>query len=172
MVKKATTPDKEKPELSLAIIEELKRKGFNQTQIAEMFGVTRQAVSWHKRTYNGTLSPREVVMENFPWVVSSQQTQCSAYRRLRDHGEYMATGGVGMKFDRIQRLKGFYKRMRDQVLEFDPDLPPVKGFAAHGGFALRPRTPQDEDLLIRVNKYATLSDEGRMIWRLPEQDDQ
>ena len=171
MVKKATTPDGSKPELSLAIIEDLKRKGYNQTQIAEMFDVTRAAVSWHKVTYNGTKTPREIVMESFPWTVPSAMTQCSAYRRLRDHGEYMATGGKGMKFDRVQRLQGFYKTMQDHVLEFDPEIPPQPGFAKHGGFALRPRTPQDGDLLIRVNKHTTLSDEGRMIWRLPEQGD-
>lgn len=35
-------------------IEELRRKGFNQTEIANLHGVSRQAVSWHKTTYGGT----------------------------------------------------------------------------------------------------------------------
>lgn len=162
-----TPASDERPELTIAVIEDLKNKGLNQSEIAEMFGVTRQAVSWHKKNYNGSLTPREVVLQSFPWTVSSRQTQCSAYRRLRDHGEYMATGGKGMDSGRLSRLPGFYELLKDQVLEFDPDLPSQPGFAKHGGFALRPRTDEDGDLLIRVNEYTNLTDEGRMVWRFP-----
>ncbi len=160
----------ELPELSLAVIEQLKAKGFNQSRIAELYGVSRQAVSWHLRTYNGTRTPRQQVLEaNFPWKVSQEHERCSAQRRLREHGEYMATGGKGMSEDKLSRLRGFYKMLRDQnaVLEYDPSIPPIDGFASRGGFALRPRRKKDGDLLIRVNEYTDLSDEGRMIWRFP-----
>ena len=51
--------------LSLAVIEELKTKGYSQSQIAAMYGVTRQAVSWHKQTYGGRPTEREAVLVHF-----------------------------------------------------------------------------------------------------------
>jgi hypothetical protein len=85
--------DKDGNPLTIAIIEELKAKGLNQSQIAARFGVTRQAVSWHRRTYNGVLTPREQLLEaHFPWKVSGRHLRTSPYRQLRDHGEWYATG--------------------------------------------------------------------------------
>ena len=162
----------ELPPLTVTVIDELKSKGFTQSDIARMYGVTRQAVSWHKKMYNGHHTPRETVLANFPWKVSSLQGRCSAFRRLRDHGEYVATGGKGMSDEKLSRLRGFYKTIREEnvVLEYDPDIPPIDGFASEGGFRWVKRTKRDGDLLIRVNKYTDMSDEGRMIWRLPPVD--
>jgi hypothetical protein len=169
---KKRQPGETLPELTVSVIDELKAKGLNQSEIAEMFGVTRQAVSWHKQTYNGKRTPREIALQNFPWEVSSHHTRNSVYRRMRDHGEYMATGGTGMSFDSLRRLRGFYRKLRDEklVVEFDPDLPAVPGFALYGGFALRKRRKSDGDLIIRVNEHTNLTDEGRMIWVLPPTD--
>lgn len=161
------------PELSLAVIEELQEKGWTQSDIARLFGVSRQAVSWHKRTYNGQRTLRQQVLEDhFPWKVSKEQERCSACRRLREHGEYYATGGEGMSEDKLSRLRGFYRTIRrdDVVLEHDPNLPPIDGFASMGGFRWCKRQKSDRDLLIRVNEYTTLTDEGRKIWRLPRKD--
>lgn len=157
----------ETPKLTLAVVESLKSKGYTQSEIARMFGVTRQYVSWIKHTYGGHLTPREQVLQHFPWEVPAVLTQQSPYRRLREHGEYVATGGVGMDKIKLGRLRGFYNKLRDHVIEFDPEIPPQPGFANRGGFALRPREEADGDLLIRVNEHTTLTDEGRMIWRFP-----
>lgn len=161
-----------KYQISLAIIEELKRKGYNQTQIAEMFDVSRQAVSYHKVVYGGTRTPREIVNDHFPFKAPRPFSQQSPCRRLRDHGEYMATGGKGMSEAKLKRLRAFYKKLRDEnvVVEFDPNIPPTPGVCRDGGFAFRTRLPEDEDLLVRVNEYTTLSEEGRMIWRFPPVD--
>jgi DNA-binding XRE family transcriptional regulator len=160
------------PPLTIGIIEELKNKGYTQSEIAEMFDVSKQAVSWHKQTYNGSVTPREEVNRHFPWQVPHQMNQCAPYRRMRDHGEYMATGGKGMSQDKLQRLRSFYKKLRDNnlVLEFDPTLPPEPGVASQGGFAFKKRLKSDNDLLIRKNSYTTLSEEGKMIWRFPPED--
>lgn len=157
------------PKLSLSVVEDLKGKGLSQSEIAELFGVTRQYVSWIKHTYGGKLTPREVVLQSFPFQVSAIQAQTSPYRRLRDHGEYVATGGRGMSEDKLKRLESFWKKLRDGnlVLEYDPDIPPIKGVSNKGGWAFRERLPEDGDLLIRANEYANLTDKGRMIWRLP-----
>lgn len=153
--------------LTIAIIESLKSKGFSQSDIARQFGVTRQAVSWHKRHYGGRLSPKEMVLEHFPWSVPAPMQQASPFRRIRDHGEYIATGGVGMDEVKLSRLRTFYRNLRNEnyVIEFDPEIPPAPGFAVTGGFAFRDRIASDADLLIRVNEHTFLTDKGRMIWR-------
>lgn len=161
--------DVESKKLSLAIIEDLKAKGWNQSQIAKEYGVTRQYISWIKHSYGGQLTQRETVLQNFPWKVPTHMCQASAYRRMRDHGEFLITGGEGMSEIKLKRLRSFYKRLRDEdvVIEFDPNIPPEPGIAAHGGFAYRKRLAKDEDLMIRVNEYTNLTEEGRMIWRIP-----
>lgn len=159
----------EHPKLTLAVIETLKNKGYNQSEIAEMYGVTRQAVSWHKRHYGGSLTPREMVLQHFPWSVPSSMSRNSPYRRLRDHGEFIATGGVGMDALKLGRLRSFYKKLREEnvVVEFDPHIAPDPGTALTGGFAYRPRRKADKDLLIRRNIHTFLTKQGRMIWRFP-----
>jgi hypothetical protein len=151
------------------VVEDLKNKGFNQSEIAEMYGVTRQYVSWIKNTYGGRLTPREMVLQHFPFVVSTEMGHTSPFKRLRDHGEYVVTGGVGMSEDKVARLRSFYRKLREEnvVVEYDPTIPPMPGVSKKGGWAYRQRTPTDEDLLIRVNEYTNLTEEGRGIWRLP-----
>ena len=155
--------------LSLAVVEDLKNKGFNQSEIAEMYGVTKQYVSWIKHTYGGRLTPREIALQNFPFDVPEAMGQTTQFRRLRDHGEYIATHGIGMSRDKLDRLRTFYRNLRENnvVLEFDPEIPPEPGVCSKGGWAYRPREESDGDLIIRVNEHTNLTDEGRGIWRLP-----
>lgn len=155
------------PKLTIAIIESLKNKGYSQADIARMFGVTRQAVTWHKKEYGGRLTPREMVLQHWPWSVPVEMGQSSPCRRLRDHGEYMATGGVGMSEDKLSRLRSFYERLNSYVVEFDPEIPPEEGVSLAGGFAFRKRRKSDGDLLIRVNEHTFLTEEGKRIWRFP-----
>ncbi|AUV62029.1 hypothetical protein KIV63_gp15 [Mycobacterium phage SWU2] len=84
-----------------------------------------------------------------------------------DYIHFAATGGVGMDKVRLGRLRSFYKKLQDQVLEFDPAIPPIPGVSNKGGWRYVPRTADDGDLLIRVNDYTDLTEQGRMIWRLP-----
>lgn len=158
-----------KQQLSLAIIEDLKGKGFSQSDIANMFGVTRQAISWWKQHYGGRKTPRDVVREQFPFKVPAK-LQTSPYKRLRDHGEYMATGGRDMSDDALKRLRSFYSRLHDEnvVVEFDPEIPPTPGVSNTGGWAFRNRLPSDGDeLLIRINEHTNITEEGLRIWRFP-----
>jgi hypothetical protein len=135
-------------------IEGLKAQGYNQTQIAKMFGVTRQAVSWHLKTYGGQLTPRQVVDKSWPWETTNVHGKAVPYKRLRDHGEFVSTRGRGMSVDKLQRLKSWWRKLRDEnlVVEFDPDIPAAPGVSPHGGFAYRQRVHADDDLLIRVNE--------------------
>ncbi|AGK86105.1 repressor [Mycobacterium phage Chy5] len=131
-----------------SVIEDLRRKGYNQSEIAEMHGVTRQAVSWQTTKFQG---------------------KSKAYQRLRDHGEYMRVGSFKtMSEDKRKRLLSWWKMLRDNdlVVEFDPNIEPYPGMAG-GGFRYVPRTIEDDDLLIRVNEHTNLTDEGEMIWCWP-----
>jgi hypothetical protein len=157
--------------LTFAVIEELRLKGYSQADIARMFGVSRQAVSYYKKTYGGRRTARELVNDHFPWSVPHSM-QGSPYRRLRDHAEFVATGGDGMSQDKLDRLRAFYRKLREEnvVIEFNPLIPPEPGVAKAGGFAFRPRLPRDGDLIIRKNVYTRLTTKGKVIWRLPGQD--
>jgi hypothetical protein len=91
---------------------------------------------------------------------------------MRDHAEYIATDGVGMSEDKLKTLRAFYRKLKDEglVLEYDPSYPAVPGVSNKGGFTFRERVRADGDLLIRVNEFTNLTDEGREIWRFPAQD--
>lgn len=159
------------PVLTVSEIDRLKGLGYTQSEIAEMHGVTRQYVSWIKHTYGGRLTPREIILEHFPFQVPVDMGHTAPYRRLRDHGEFVATGGVGMTEDKLRRLRNWYRKLRENnwVVEFDPELPPEPGVSAYGGWAYREATPDElkKRLLIRVNEYTHITEKGKRIWRFP-----
>lgn len=93
-------------------------------------------------------------------------------RSLRDHAEFVVTGGAAMSDHKLKRLRMFYRKLRetDVVVEYNPDIPPQPGVSRNGGFALRARRPADGDLMIRANEYTRLTRAGRALWRLPDAD--
>lgn len=161
------------PVLSWAVIDHLLRLGWSQSEIARYYGVTRQAVSYWVMKYGGDrpLTPRDLVMKHWPFMVQTKFWLASPCRRLRDHGEYVATRGQGMTYRQVRGLEGFYQKLRDGglVVEFDPEIPPSAGLAI-GGWAYRPRIKKDKDLMIRKNEYTTITEEGEHIWALPDED--
>lgn len=164
------------PVITVRMIDDLKRQGLNQTQIADALGVTRQQISYIKRGSARTprnepflQTPREVAMQSFPWKnVTHKHDQSAPGKRLRDHAEYMATGGRGMTAERLRRLANFYRRLREEdlVVEYHPEIPPGEG-NRFGGYAYRSREPRDGELIIRVNDMAEMSDTAYVIWRFP-----
>lgn len=62
-----------------SVVEDLRRKGFNQSEIAELHGVSRQAVSWHKQTYGGHLTARQVVQKAWPWQTTNLHGKSTAF---------------------------------------------------------------------------------------------
>ncbi|ARQ94637.1 immunity repressor [Mycobacterium phage Journey13] len=171
---KVVVPATSRIPLTLSVIEDLRRKGYNQSEIAEIFGVTRQAVSWHKKTYGGQLTTRQIVQQAWPWDTNRLHSKSKAYQRLRDHGEYMRVGSFRtMSEDKRKRLVSWWKMLRDNnwVLEFDPSIEPYEGMAG-GGFRYVPREERDDDLLIRVNEHTNLTDEGELIWSWPDDIDE
>jgi predicted transcriptional regulator len=147
------------------------RPGLSFQEIGDILGVTRATVSYQVRNHGGTLTPRQLVRDHFPYEVPAAQ-QTGLYKRLRDHGEYFFSAGKGMSDNKLSRLRAFYKRLRDEnvVIEYDPDIPPQPGLSITGGWALRPREESDGPLLIRVNQHTKLTDEGNSIWAFPQRD--
>lgn len=157
--------------LTPQVINDLRKKGYNQTQIAEMYGISRSGVSYIKNSAGTPYrTPREAAMDSFPWKdMASKFKAATPYHRATDHLEYVATGGKGMAPYKLQRLRSWYQMMQELgvVLEFDPSNPPRPNLKS-GGWDYKPRESEDGDLLIRVNRYTTLSDEGYEIWRIPD----
>jgi hypothetical protein len=159
--------------LTPALIDELLIKGHSVTEIGKMFNTSRQNVSQMRRRRTGFYqSPRERVLEqNFPWKVPHAFGQMGLRRAMRDHGDFMATGGKGMAEGALARVRALYRKLTelDAVVEFSPDIPPNEHSSA-GGFRLVSREDSDGDLMIRVNRHTTLTEEGKMIWRVPRRD--
>lgn len=145
-------------------------KKYTQNDIAAEIGVSRQRISQIVLSNpRRSETPRRIALKNYPWKTGERFHNASPNRRMRDHAEYMATGGKGMDVAKLQRLRWFYDKLESEnvVVEFDPSIPPIEGVSSDGGFAFRPRKDSDGDLIIRVNEYTTLTETGKMIWRFP-----
>jgi hypothetical protein len=154
--------------LVLSEVLELKKKGWTNAEIAREKGVTRQAVTKLLRGHGIYARERsKVTREHFPWVITDEHSRTSAVRRLRDHAAVFLSGRDAINPTDLKRLSSWYVLMENHVLMFDPHLPPVPGEFPYGGFALKDRTPDDGNLLIRVNEYTKLTDEGKIIWARP-----
>lgn len=152
------------------LIEDLRKRGFNQNQIAEMTGKSRQYISKVKRSRDGYYrSPREIAMEHYPWDTGEKFHEAQPNRMMRHHFEYMVTDGEGMQEWKLEHLRRFYLRLKaeDLVVEFDPAIPPGD-LDLFGGFAYRKRRPIDGKLIIRVNQHTRLTDEGKRLLVFPK----
>ncbi|AZS12046.1 immunity repressor [Mycobacterium phage Zetzy] len=76
-----------------------------------------------------------------------------------------------MPDEKLKRLRSFYRKLRDEglVLEFDPNIPPIEGVSAQGGWRFVEATSEEREsgILIRENEHSRLTEKGRMIWRFP-----
>ncbi len=74
-----------------------------------------------------------------------------------------------MSDSEIRRLTSFHDKLRryNLVVEYSPEIPPSLDSSV-GGWSYQARIADDGDLMIRVNEWTTLTDEGRRrIWKLP-----
>ncbi|WP_457214027.1 hypothetical protein [Mycobacteroides abscessus] len=161
------------PQLTIGIIRQLKAQGLNHSEIAREWGVTRAAVSYLWRKYDGTPTIRQRVAEVLPFNVPERFNRAQPLILLRDHAEYMIAGNVDrFSARRLSKLRSFYKKLKDEdlVVEYDPNIPSDPGVCKPGGFAYRPREPRDKGLMIRVNEYTNITEYGETIWKLPPRD--
>jgi hypothetical protein len=157
--------------LTVETLRHYKSLGYTQDAIAEITGWSNSWVSLFNKQKGPVMpTPRQLAMESWPWRVWAEHQQCSPHKRMRDHTEFMATGGDGMADYKLRRLAGFYNRLieSDWVVEYDPHIPPSEGIKT-GGWAYRQRLDSDGDLMIRVNEHTNLTPIGRLIYRIPEE---
>lgn len=143
--------------------------GYSQAEIARATGYTEQWVSAVK--IRGGLewgTPRELARKSWPWQVPSDLQQTFLHKVMRNHAEYMASGGKGMKDYKLRQLRRFYAYLKRQgvVVEFDPAIPP-NDTATTGGWDYVPRQESDGPLIIRVNEHTNLTPIGQVIYRFP-----
>lgn len=157
------------PKIDLEVLIELLLQDKNQNEVAAYFDVTRQAVSDFMKRHNVTREvKRAEAMKLYPWDTGVRFNDAWENRLVRDHMEFMATGGEGLQPWKLDRLRAFYRRLTNEnvVVEFDPTIPPSDAKGS-GGFAYRPREERDADLIIRVNEYTVLTEEGKKFLALP-----
>jgi hypothetical protein len=169
----------EEERLTPAIINALRRHdpSITQAQIAREYGVTRQRVSQifdeYARSIERSPKERERAMQrkHWPFPSGARFHGGSIEIRMRDHLRYAANGTEWMSKRTVYLLGRFYHRLAKEnvVVEFDPSIPPGPG-ASTGGWAFVPRTPEDKDLIFRVNEHTRDLDEtDRLLWRLPKE---
>lgn len=143
-------------------------KRFTESDIAAIWGISRQRVSQlragdvNERSY----TRREIAMRSFPWVLDTTARSANLAKHLRDHLEFMATDGEGMSPRKLRDLMRFYRMIdtKNVVVEYSPEIPPAKPGMVPG-WALRPRLETDGELIIRVNDYATMTEEAYQLFK-------
>lgn len=104
-----------------------------------------------------------------PWVVHADHLHSFPARSVRRHVRFIATGGVGMCKFELGALRDFYDILRefDSVLEYSPQVRPLRGFCFDGGFRLVTRSIADRNLVIRLNDYTILQAVDPALWSIP-----
>lgn len=157
------------------LIDELRRKGMTQNEIAQRFGVSRQAVSKMKHHYGiFTETPRERILRNYPFKHGTEHNHSAIFRRLKEHGLYIAGGPWALSTAQRRDLNRFYNRLRSKslIVQYDPNVLPSPG-NKYGGYTLVPRTKNDPpNSLVRRNEHALITQEAERFgfWNFPPED--
>lgn len=147
-------------------IDELRRMGLTQNQVALFYGVSRQAVSKMKHRYgNFTETPRERIIRNYPFSHDGSYNSSVLFRRLKEHGLYIAGGPRALSTGQRLSLRRFYNRLRSGSL--------IVEFRLDGGYSLVPRTKDDDPMsLVRKNEHTIITEEAERFnfWKFPPED--
>lgn len=162
-----TLPDS----LTKDVVNQLLKKGWTKTEIAQAYGTTRQAVQWHyNQLQNPYRDPRKVALDALPWKdMPHSHKRARPHVLIADHLEYVHTKGKDMSEDRLRRLSRFYEKLLDRgiVIAYDPEQPPTLN-NKFGGWLEIPREERDEDLVIRIDGHTQIPEKDRDLWRIPK----
>lgn len=145
-------------------------KGYKQSEIAVEYGVSRQYV--HKLAKNGGYTPPiTTITENLPWEVDGECFRNTIYISMRAYGHSVLTGRDSLEKDTVRRADTLVRRLQvfNQVIDYDPEYPPVPGLTNVNGFTYLPRTEADENFLMKIRPGVKITPLGEKLWRLPEQ---
>ena len=152
--------------LTPELVRELLNKDLRVTEIARQFGVTVGYVSQLKAKI-GYRTPKQEAMDKMPWKkLPREQQRNRIYQNLRLHLFYVAVGRNGVTASQVDHLLGFYNRVEDYVVEYDPEIPSTPNNKG-GGFQYVPREERDGDLILRRNKHTRIEDGDLVYWRIP-----
>ncbi|AKK11091.1 helix-turn-helix domain-containing protein [Corynebacterium uterequi] len=157
--------------LTPEIVMQLMEAGESQSAIARTFKVSRQYV--HKLAKQGGHKSENVgriVTDNLPWEVPTEWQDGSLYYVIRLLAHYNS-GLYEISPSSLERVNALVKRLKlfQQVIDYDPRYPAVKGLSSKPGFAYVPRTPEDEGMAIKIRPGIRLTDEGRKLWAMPKE---
>ncbi len=103
--------------------------------------------------------PLDIVRSTFPFDVQPDHQADAFHYAVREHGDYVATGGRDWHEDRRRALRGFYTMLRQENL--------VITYSPLDGWGHQERLLNDEDMIMRIENA---TDEQEMIWRFPPDD--
>lgn len=156
--------------LSADLVIWLMAQGHRQTDIAKEYGVSRQYV--HKLAKNGGyVPPITTITENLPWEVDSSCFRNTIYISLRAYGHINLGGPESLEKDTVRRAETLVRRLKvfNQVIDYDPEYPPIPGLSNVNGFAYVPRTEADEDYVIKIRPGVKITPLGEKLWRMPQE---
>lgn len=156
-------PKNNRPGLTPAIVEEELRKGKTFAQIGRDFGVSRQAPRDTLKRAGIPIPTNETTQttqDNMPWKGSLDKFRHSKqHQYLFAYAEFMLEGAESLSAARKEDLRAFTNKLKKgMVLALDQTV----------GFYWVPRTPEDNNLVVRVDEYTNLTNDGETIlWVLP-----
>lgn len=154
--------------LTPATVIYLMNTGRRQTDIAREYGVSRQYVN--KLAKEGGHEPlTTVVTDHFPWPITEEMYPNTLYQAMRLFGHYQLDP-EGLTGSSLDKLRGFVRKLTifNQVVDYDPRYPAIRGISNTPGFAYLPRREEDKDYVMRLKPETKLTTIGEKIWRLPE----
>ena len=155
------------PELVLYFIDQ----GMKQSEVAREYGVTRQYVN-RLAKQGGYVSSMTIINDHLPWEFdTSEYQENTLYQVFRLTATYNLEGDkafINAPSSR-RKVRSFVKRLTiyNQVIDFDPDYPPIPGVVNSHGFAYVPRSPEDDDFMMKIRPGVRVTNVGNRIWRLP-----
>lgn len=155
------------PELVLYFIDQ----GMKQSEIARQYGVTRQYVNKLAKQ-GGYVSSMTIISQHLPWDFDTAPYQDNTlYQVFRMTAAYNLEGEKAFVSSpsSLRKVRSFVKRLTvyHQVIDYDPSYPAIPGVVNGPGFAYVPRTPEDEDYLMKIRPGVRVTNVGNRIWRLP-----
>lgn len=155
------------PELVLYFIDQ----GMRQSDIARQYGVTRQYVN-RLAKQGGYVSSMTIINDHLPWEFdTSEYQENTLYQVFRLTATYNLEGEKAFvnSPSSKRKVRSFVKRLTvyNQVIDFDPDYPPIPGVVNGPGFAYVPRSPEDDNFMMKIRPGVRVTNVGNRIWRLP-----
>ena len=152
---------------------ELMEEGLTQAEIARQAGVTRQYVYKILRDagFRSEFAQQtRLIRDNFPWELENNEVmdntvyiQLWLAARFNDTPDSISKTSTERVRALIRKLVRF-----NQVVDYDPKYPWVKGLFNTRGLAFLPRQEEDEDYMIKIRPGVTITEVGKKLWKVPD----